>query len=269
MTKLTNFWGSVGRVISTCFAETARLCLLVKESAYWLFMAPLAGYKGLRREAFARQMFFVGNESVFIIGLVGASVGAVLALQAAYQLKQFGAILYTGALVSVSMTRELGPVMAAIVLAGRVGASVTAELGTMKVQEEVDALMTMGIPPIPYLVVPRILAMLVMLPCLTVLANAIGIVGGWLIGAFGLDIPSELYLQAGFNALAAKDIWTGLAKSVVFALLVGLISTYQGLSVKGGAEGVGKATTQSVVYSVIAIIVADCICTAVFFYVLS
>lgn len=269
MTQFNNFMGGLGRNVRSSMAETARLSLLVKESAYWLFLAPLGGHRGLRRDAFARQLTFVGNESVFIICLVGASVGAVLALQAAYQLKEFGAILYTGALVSVSMTRELGPVMAAIVLAGRVGASVTAELGTMKVQEEVDALMTMGIPPIPYLVVPRILAMLIMLPCLTVLANAVGIMGGWMVGAFGLDIPSELYLQAGFDALVHKDIWTGLAKSGVFALLVGLISTYQGLTVKGGAEGVGKSTTQSVVYSVIAIIVADCVCTALFFYVLS
>src|SRR4051812_41557244 len=117
MTRLTNFWGSLGRKVHTCFAETARLSMLIKESVYWLLFAPLGGHKGLRRDAFARQMVFVGNESVFIICLVGASVGAVLALQAAYQLKEFGAILYTGALVSVSMIRELGPVMAAIVLA--------------------------------------------------------------------------------------------------------------------------------------------------------
>lgn len=268
ITRLNHFCGKLGRAANTTFAEVSRLSGLISESLYWIFVAPFTGQRGLRRDAFSRQLVFVGNESVFIICLVGASVGAVLALQAAYQLKQFGALLYTGALVSVSLTRELGPVMAGIVLAGRVGASVAAELGTMKVQEEVDALMTIGVPPVPYLVVPRILAMAIMLPCLTILADFVGMVGGYLIGVLGLGISSGMYIQVSFDALAAKDIWSGLAKSLVFALIVGLISTYQGLSVKGGAEGVGKATTQSVVYSVIAIIVADCICTALFFYVL-
>ncbi len=268
ITRFNTFFGKLGQGLRNSFAETSRLAALGAEAFYWTFLAPLAGKKSFRRDALSRQLYFVGNESVFIICLVGMAVGAVLALQAAYQLKQFGAVLYTGALVSVSITRELGPVMAGIVLSGRVGASVAAELGTMKVQEEVDALMTMGIPPIPYLVVPRILAMVIMLPVLTVLTDVVGIIGGYLIGVVTLGIPSELYLQAGFDALVPKDILTGLAKSAVFALLVGIISTYQGLSVRGGAEGVGKATTQSVVYSVIAIIVADCVCTALFFYVM-
>ena len=209
----------------------------------------------------------MGNESFFIVALVAASVGSVLALQAAYQLKQFGAVLYTGALVSVSLSRELGPVVTAIVIAGRVGASITAELGTMKVQEEVDALTTMGIPPVPFLVVPRILAILITLPSLTILANAIGMFGGYLVGVLGLGISSGLYVQENFDGLVPKDLLTGIAKSAVFALLVGLISTYKGLSVEGGAEGVGRATTESVVFSIIGIIVADSLLTGLFYYV--
>lgn len=261
------FFGAIGKAVHGMLIEISRMWVLIKDFLYWLLLAPLGGRRGLRREAFFRQLIFIGNESVFIIFLVSTSVGAVLALQAAYQLKQLGALMYTGALVSVSMTRELGPIVTSIVTAGRCGASITAELGTMKVSEEVDALTTMGIPPIPYLVVPRILAMLVMLPCLTILSFGIGIFGGYLIGVLSLGIDSNLYIKGTFDALVGKDIWTGIAKSFVFAMLVGVISTYCGLSVEGGAEGVGKATTRSVVLSIISIIIADGICTAIFFYV--
>lgn len=258
--------GSLGRRTHLFLLEVAHLCRLVRAFCYWGIVAPLSGKRGLRREAFVRQLLFMGNESFLIVALVAASVGAVLALQAAYQLKQFGAVMYTGALVSVSMARELGPVITAIVIAGRVGAAVTAELGTMKVQEEVDALTTMGIPPVPYLVVPRILAIAIALPCLTVLADGIGMLGGYLIGTWGLGISSGLYIQASFDALVGKDILTGLVKSEVFALLVGSIACTKGLSVAGGAEGVGRATTQSVVLSIISIIMADCLFTAIFYY---
>ena len=256
MTRILSFVGSIGRKTHLFFIEVARLSSLVQNSFYWAFLAPLGGKRGLRRESFAKQLVFMGNESLLIVALVAASVGSVLALQAAYQLKQFGAVLYTGALVSVSMARELGPVVTAIVIAGRVGASITAELGTMKVQEEVDALTTMGIPPIPFLVVPRILAISIMLPSLTVLADAIGMFGGLLIGVSSLGIASGLYLQENFDGLVPKDLLTGVVKSAVFALLIGFIATYKGLSVEGGAEGVGRATTESVVLSIIAIILS-------------
>ncbi len=264
---MLSFFGLVGRKSHLFFAEVARLANLVQSFLYWAFFAPLAGRRGLRRETFARQLVFIGNESLPIVALVTLAIGAVLALQAAYQLKQFGAVLYTGGLVSVSMVRELGPVVTAIVIAGRVGASITAELGTMKVQEEIDALTTMGIPAIPYLVVPRIIAIALMLPCLNILGDIVGMLGGYLIGTFGLGMNSDLYIQENFKTLAHKDVWTGLAKSFLFALLIGFISNYKGLTVQGGAEGVGRATTQSVVLSIIMIIVADCVLTAIFYYV--
>lgn len=265
---MQQFLAKTGRKAHEFLIEVARLSNLVSASFYWLFLAPLGGKKGVRREALGKQLVFTGNESFGIVALVAAAVGAVLALQAAYQLKQFGAVLYTGSLVSVSMTRELGPVVVAIVIAGRVGASITAQLGTMQVQEEVDALTTMGIPPVPFLVVPRMLALAVMLPVLTALGNALGMLGGYLIGVLGLDISSGIYIQKSFDALVPKDIISGLIKSFIFAILIGAISTYKGLSVQGGADGVGKATTESVVLSIIAIILADCLATAVFFYVL-
>lgn len=267
MSRILSFFGHVGKTTHLCVIEIARVFYLVRDFHYWGFFAPIQGKRGIRREAFAKQLFFMGNESFLIVALVSASVGAVLALQAAYQLKQFGAILYTGALVSVSMARELGPVVTAIVIAGRVGAAITAELGTMKTAEEIDALTTMGIPPVPFLVVPRIFSLAIMLPCMTIISYAVGMLGGYVIGVFGLGINSALYIQANFDALVPKDMLTGLAKSFVFAFLIGFIATHCGLQVKGGAEGVGRATTQSVVASIIAIILADGLCTAIFFYV--
>ena len=214
------------------------------------------------------QMVLSGVDSLGIISLVAVAVGMVLALQAAYQLKQFGAVLYTGSLVSVSVTRELGPLVAAIVISGRVGARMAAELGTMKVQEELDALTTMGLNPIQYLVVPRVLALIVMLPCLTVVTDIVGMIGGFLIGTFGVGINPYLYVEKNFDALVFRDIYTGLVKSFIFSILISLVSCHQGLSVKGGAEGVGRATTQAVVISIVLIIVVDCLATAIFYYAL-
>ena len=212
------------------------------------------------------QIVLMGVDSLSIICLSSAAVGMVLALQSAYQLKQFGALLYTGSLVSVSMTRELGPLVAAIIISGRVGARMAAELGTMKVQEEVDALTTMGLNPIQYLVVPRCAALAIVLPCLTVVSVVMGMLGGFCIGTFGLGINPYLYVSKSLDPLVLKDLFTGIAKSGVFALLIALVSCYQGLAVEGGAEGVGKATTQAVVVSIVLIIVMDCLATAVFYY---
>src|SRR3989338_8093591 len=198
MERISHLLELIGRKTNFFLIEIARLGRLGQEFMYWSIVAPIAGKRGMRRHSFVQQLVFMGNESVFIVFLVATSVGAVLALQAAYQLRQFGAVLYTGALVSVSMTRELAPIVTAIVIAGRVGASITAEMGTMKVQEEVDALATMGIPPIPFLVVPRILAIAIMLPCLTILSDLIGIFGGFLVGAYGLGIDSNMYLHQSF-----------------------------------------------------------------------
>lgn len=264
---IQKFLGAIGRSTHQTLVETSRLSALFRDSVYWTFVAPFSGKKSLRRHLIVHQLLFMGNQSFVIVALVTASVGAVLALQAAYQLNQFGALIYTGALVNVSMARELGPVVTAIVIAGRVGASITAELGTMKVQEEVDALTTIGIPPVPYLVVPRVLALMITLPCLTILGDAIGMLGGFAVGTLGLNIPAGLYWETSMNALVHKDILSGIAKSVVFALLIGINATYQGLSVSEGSESVGRATTQSVVFSIIAIILADCLCTALIYYV--
>ena len=191
----------------------------------------------------------------------------VLALQSAYQMQKMSAEMYIASLVSLSVTRELGPVLTALIVAGRCGAAMTAELGTMKVTEQVEALETLSANPVQYLVVPRFLALVFMLPLLTIYSDFFGIVGGYLIGVGKLNITHSMYLKMTFEPMAIKDVVIGLVKSGVFACIICLISCWEGLEAEGGAEGVGKATTQSVVRSFILIIVADCFITALFYFI--
>ncbi|MCK9615596.1 MAG: ABC transporter permease, partial [Candidatus Omnitrophica bacterium] len=165
-----------------------------------------------------------------------------------------------------SLCRELGPVLTALVVAGRVGSAFAAELGTMKVSEQIEALDTMAINPVRFLAVPRFIALFFMLPCLTILGNLSGMVGGYLVGVYSLNINPDLYIQTTFKYLEIKDIYTGITKSFVFAIIIALIGCFEGLNTKGGAEGVGRATTRSVVISFILIILADCIVTSIFYF---
>ena len=264
---MLDFFGKLGENTGMIFAGMGRLSALFFQVLLVLAKAPFQKKSVQSRHVF-HQMVLMGVDSLPIICLVGASVGMVLALQAAYQLKQFGAELYTGSLVSVSVTRELGPLVAAIVLSGRVGARLAAELGTMKVQEEVDALTTMGLNPIGYLVVPRFLSFVIILPCLTVVTDLMGMAGGFLISTLGLHMNPYMYLAKTVDALVLKDIYTGLIKSGLFAVLIALVSCHEGLSVEGGADGVGRATTTAVVTSIVLILVVDCLATAVLYYAL-
>jgi phospholipid/cholesterol/gamma-HCH transport system permease protein len=208
----------------------------------------------------------VGLRSVAIVFFVAIFTGIVLAMQSAYQLNKMGAVLYVAALVSVSLCRELSPVLTALVVAGRVGSAIAAELGTMKVSEQIEALEIMAINPTRFLAVPRFLALFFMLPCLTVIGNLAGIFGGYLVGTATLNINPDLYMQTTFKYLELKDVTTGIIKAFVFAMIIAVIGCYEGLNTKGGAEGVGRATTRSVVISFILIILADCILTAIFYF---
>ncbi len=219
-----------------------------------------------RKEIFV-QMYRIGVLSLPIVLMVSLFTGMVLALQSAYQLTKMNAQIYIASLVALSVVRELGPVLTALVLAGRVGASITAELGTMKVTEQIDALETLATNPVKYLVVPRFLALCIMLPILTVYADFIGIMGGYIIGVYKLLIGPTIYMKMTFDTLVFKDVFTGLAKSLVFAIIICIVSCYEGFRTEGGAEGVGKATTFSVVLSFILIIAADCLFTALFYFV--
>ena len=260
-----NFFERIGStVIGTSQQVTGVLALFV-DTLYWIFIGPFRK-KAAKRQSIFEQMLFVGVQSILIVFFVTLFTGIVIAMQTAPQLESLGAVIYVAGLVAVSITRELGPVLTGLVIAGRVGAAMSAELGTMKVTEQVEALESMALNPVRFLVVPRFLALIIMLPCLTILGDAVGIFGGYLIGVFNLHINPGLYIDTTFRFLTAKDILTGVAKSFVFGGIIALIGCYYGLNTTGGAEGVGKSTTTSIVTSFILIIVADCILTAAFFF---
>ena len=203
------------------------------------------------------QMDRVGVGSLTIIMLTGFFTGAVLTLQMASTLSTFGAIGFTGSLVSVSLVRELGPVLAALMVAGRVGSGMASELGSMKVTEQINAMRALGTDPVKKLVVPRILATVTMQPLLTIVTNGMGIIGGLFVAVFLLQISSSLYLNSAWDALNYDDILGGLIKPVVFGAILATVSCHCGMRTYGGTRGVGRSTTQAVVVSSILILVSD------------
>jgi phospholipid/cholesterol/gamma-HCH transport system permease protein len=206
-----------------------------------------------------------GTDAVPIVILINFLVGFVMAFQGAVQLKQFGANIFVADLVDLSVVRELGPLMTAIIVCGRSGAAFAAELGTMKVSEEIDALQTLGFGPVNYLVLPRVFALMLVMPVLTLFADVIGMLGGLTVGLLSLDLTISGYLIESRKALAFWDIGSGLLKSVVFAMAIAVISCQQGFATSGGAEGVGRRTTSSVVSILFSLILIDAAFT-VFFY---
>jgi phospholipid/cholesterol/gamma-HCH transport system permease protein len=205
-----------------------------------------------------------GADAVPIVVLINFLVGFVMGFQSAVQLKQFGANIFVADLVGLSITRELGPLMTAIIVCGRSGASFAAELGTMKVSEEIDALRTMGFGPLRFLVLPRILALVLVMPVLTLLGDLVGMVGGLLVGITSLDLTVTGYLNETGRALHVWDVFQGVIKCAFFAVAIGIVSCQQGLATAGGAEGVGRRTTASVVTSLFAIILVDAGFTVLF-----
>lgn len=264
MKYISQTFGRPGQRLVEFFVHLYRISKLSGQALYWIFAAPFTGRPIRWRLTFV-QMVRIGVDSVPIVNIIAFSVGLIIAMQSAYQLARFGAAIYVADLVGVSMTRELGPLITAIVIAGRSGSAIAAELGTMKVAEEIDALQTMALNPVSYLVVPRTLAMLIVLPCLTVLADFMGIGGGFVLAVVNLKLPFIAYFNQTADAILLKDFLTGLIKSVFFALIIAQIGAYQGFSVTGGAEGVGKSTTASVVTSIFMIIFADLLFTMLFY----
>ncbi len=262
---MTGVLAFFGRNTLGFFRYLSGLYDLTAKAAYWTFVAPFQGRKVKWGNAI-HQMVLAGVNSIPIVSLISLFIGIVMALQGAYQLEKFGASYYVTALVGVSMTRELGPLITAIIIAGRSGSAFAAELGTMKVSEEIDALEAMGLNSVRYLVVPKYLALLVMMPCLTLISDLAGILGGGIFVILQLDQTFRMFLTATRDSLVMRDITTGLIKSLVFGLIITKVGCYEGFSVEGGAEGVGKATTSSVVVSIFLIILADVIFTAIFYY---
>ncbi|RJP64707.1 MAG: ABC transporter permease [Candidatus Abyssobacteria bacterium SURF_17] len=262
---VTSLLGFIGNRTQSIANEAKRLGRLTADAFDWSFIAPLTG-RGIKWKSVLRHMVIVGFDSIPIICFICVLVGAIIAMQSAYQLKHFGAVRYIPPLVGVGMTRELGPLIAAIIMAGRSGSAFTAEIGTMVVSEEVDALKTMVLEPVKFLVVPKFIAMMVMQPCLTMIADLVGMFGGFLVAITSLEMAPNLYLAYTIDYLVIKDIITGLVKSVAFGTIIALVGCHYGFAASGGAEGVGKATTRAVVTSIFLVIVADCVFTALFYF---
>ena len=200
MNMIRNTFGSVGRSVLQFSVHLVRITKITGQSLYWIFIAPFKGKKIRWRLTFI-QMVRIGVNSIPIVCVISWCVGLIIAMQSAYQLAKFGATIYVADLVGVSITRELGPLITAIIIAGRSGSAIAAEIGTMKVAEEIDALQTMGLNPIGYLVVPRTLAMLIVVPCLTILADFFGITGGFVLAVFSLKIPFIAYFNETATAI--------------------------------------------------------------------
>src|SRR5271170_7853872 len=236
--------------------------------AFAAIFAPLFGQRGWRLSALFDQMVSIGVASMPTVCLANFLLGLVLAIQGAGQFEKLGATALVANLVAFSILREIGPLITAVIVIGRSGSSITAELGTMKVAEEIEALNVMGIDPVKYLVVPRLLAMIIMMPVLTVLGEGIGLFAGWLISVTTLHLDPIFYVSNSVDAVTQKDLFTGLLKAVIFGSVVGTVGCYYGMQVEGGAEGVGKATTRSVVTSLTCMLAMDALLTAIIYFIL-
>jgi phospholipid/cholesterol/gamma-HCH transport system permease protein len=232
---------------------------------YWVFIAPFKGQFPKLSPIF-KQMVFIGVRAAPMVALTAFSVGVTLAMQAAHSLQQLGAEIYVPDLVMVTLLREMGPVLIAVIVIGRSGSAVAAEIGTMKVSEEIEALEVMAINPVQYLVLPRFLAMMVMLPVLTILGDYIGVFGGWAVCHLALDFNTAGFIMRALESADAWDLYSGVIKSVIFAWLIITIACNAGLHVEGGAEGVGQATTSSVVEALLAMLVMNAVLTGIFFF---
>jgi len=210
------------------------------------------------------QMHNLGVRSLAIATVTALFTGMVLSLQTSYSLAAYGAKLFVGDIVALSLVRELGPVLTALMVGGRVGAGITAEIGSMKVTEQIDAIRAMAANPVRKLVVPKVLAIAIMLPVLVVFADFVGIMGGLIMAVFTLHQPAAFYMQHVVQALSVQDVLSGVGKSIFFALFISLIACHNGLSAEGGADGVGLATTQTVVAASLAVLVSDFFLTKFF-----
>jgi len=262
---MTSVLTYIGRSTFAAYRYFSGLYEMTAKAVYWTFVAPFKGRKPKWGYAL-HQMVLVGYNALPIVFLISFFVGLILALQGAHELVRLGGATYTMNLVAVAMTREIGPLMTAIVVAGRSGSAFAAEIGTMKVTEELDAYEAMGLSSVRFLVVPKYLAMLVMMPCLTMMSDMAGVLGGVLFSMLQLGQSVALVWHTTVESLNMQDIWTGLVKSLVFGAVITEVGCFEGFAVRGGAEGVGKSTTASVVNSIILVIAADVVFTALFYY---
>lgn len=260
--------GQIGCTVLDLVQYVGGLVRLLFDTFWWMTVGPLKGKGRVRTVETVYQSYRVSIRSFGIVSLVIFFVGMILAFQMAYVLKQLGVVEYVANISGVAMVREMGPLLVGIVMTGFTGAAIAAEIGTMVVSEEVMALKTSALNPIRFLVVPRILAAMLLMPVVTLIATYIGIFGGFVVSYAFLGIEGQKFLTRTIDSLQYKDVIACLVKAEAFGVLVALIACHEGLNVSGGAEGVGRATTNSVVRSIIAIIVCDLIFTTGFFFFL-
>ena len=253
-----SFWASV-------FALVGALWWLGNDTASWMWRAFVRRQVRIGASGITAQIVRVGVRSISIVMLVSGSIGIILALQTSPTLEEYGQTDKVANLIGVAVFRELGPLVAAIVMVGFAGASIAAELGTMVVGEEVEALEAMGLNPVRYLVVPRLAATVASLLALAVISNLTAVFFGMVVGVTALGIPYDLYVSNTLNQLSMSDFLTGLLKAGVFGLLLGLVACYNGLKVTGGAAGVGRATTETVVQTVIFVVLSDLFFSTIFY----
>jgi phospholipid/cholesterol/gamma-HCH transport system permease protein len=256
---MLRFLAAIGAVFLAFLAATGRLVLFAGQALATLFTPPFY----LR--AILREMVNIGYFSLPVVGLTAIFTGMVLALQSYTGFSRFAAEGAVATVVVLSVTRELGPVISGLMVAGRVGAAMAAEIGTMRVTDQIDALTTLSADPLRYLVVPRLLAGVITVPMLVLVADIIGVFGGYLIGVYKLDFNPQAYLIGTREHLETSDVVHGLVKAAVFGFIVALMGCYHGYHSRGGAEGVGRATTHAVVSASILILVVDYVITAAFF----
>ncbi len=256
---LTRPLEALGRLVLRALEEAGEILLLLIQTCLWLLRPPL------RLRLIFKQMEFVGVRSLNVTLLTGIFTGAVFALHSYHGFSLFGAESLVGSTVALALARELGPVLTSLMVTGRAGSAMAAELGTMRVTEQIDALYVMAVNPIQYLVAPRVVASILMLPVLTIIADYVGIVGGYVVGVHLLGINSGIFIAKIIEYVEFSDISMGLIKASFFGLIMSIVGCYKGFYTSGGAEGVGRATTESVVLASVLILGSDYFLTAIMF----
>ncbi|MFZ4437791.1 MAG: MlaE family ABC transporter permease [Syntrophales bacterium] len=259
MNRFSGALDRLGRTVLAGVEEIGKIILLFVSVLAWMFRPPFK-----LRNIF-KQMEFVGVKSIFVVVLTGTFTGMVMALQGYHGFRMFSAESLVGGTVALGMTRELGPVLTSLMVTARAGSAMAAELGTMRVTEQIDALSVMAANPVKHLIVPRVIAGVLMTPLLTVVSDFTGILGGYFVGVHILGINSGIFIKNITRLVDLNDIYNGLAKAACFGLILSLVGCYKGFNTYGGAEGVGRATTEAVVLASIAILISDYFLTAIMF----
>lgn len=249
---------SIGAGLIDAFHAFVQTLVMAADIFYWSFVG-LFQHSGQRKGSFTQQGIALGIQAVPVVGLLSLIIGFILSLQSAAQLRNFGANVFIADLLSISLVREMGPMMTAIIVAGRSGSAIASEIASMQVSEEIDALRMMAINPIRYVVVPKFHAITIVMPILVTFSILIGMIGGLMIAVGYLDLSVQNFVTRSIDILILKDVIVSLSKSIFFAWVIVIIGSYYGFSVKGGAEGVGRATTNSVVASIFAVILFDAV----------